>query len=705
MSNKQQIEWKVEGMTCANCAKSITRFLENKQLNKVEVNFATKEVSFEVIESQEIESLKSGIAGLGFQVVGEQSSQLFWTLERKFLFTLFFTLPLFLHMFLPHGPLDDPWVQLALCIPVFLMGVYHFGRSAWHSIQMGIPNMDVLIFIGSSAAFGYSLAGNLLQLGPDYLFYETTAMIITLVLMGNLIESKAVKRTTSSIDALKGLQAEYALKLFSDGQLKKTPTAKIKVGDILQVNLGDAVPVDGMILEGTALIDESMLTGESVAVKRIPGDSVVGASIIKDGQIKIQVTHTGRETVLNQIISMVKKAQAEKPDIQRLADKISAIFVPVVLIISLLTFLISWGVVGIEVRQALLNSIAVLVISCPCAMGLATPTAVMVGVGRAARNGVLFKGGQTLELLAGIRHFIFDKTGTLTTTTPKLSDWESFNGLGEQSARQIILELEQHSSHPLANSIRSAIQSEGLNIEASSLLDIQEIQGQGILGTNKQGQTLRIGHSGFALNQADQFESDDTRIWLSKDFKPLAAFRIEEALHPESQSVIQALKQDRISTYLLSGDRLEKTKKIAAELGIQEYYAEQSPAQKLEQIERLNTSHQAAMIGDGINDAPALAKATIGISMNQASAAAIQSAQVVLMGNSIKNLPFARQISQKTVRTIKENLFWAFSYNIVAIPLAALGFLNPMWAALFMAFSDVVVIGNSIRLNFRKLNN
>ncbi|MEO1434991.1 MAG: cation-translocating P-type ATPase [Bacteroidota bacterium] len=704
MSNKLQIEWKVDGMTCANCAKSLTRFLENKQLDKVDVNFATKEVSFEVIENQELESLKTGIAGLGFQVIGDNSTQAFWSIERKFFFSLLFTFPLFIHMFLPHGALHDPWVQLGFSVPVFLMGVYHFGRSAWHSILQGVPNMDVLIFIGSTAAFGYSLAGTVLALGPDYLFYETGAMIITLVLLGNLIESKAVQRTTSSIDALKELQAEFALKVLSDGSVKKTPTAKIKVGDHVQVNLGDAIPVDGIILEGRALIDESMLTGESVPVTRSIGDPVIGASIIKEGQIRIQVSHTGRETVLSQIITLVKKAQADKPEIQRFADKISAIFVPVVLVISALTFLISWGVVGIAPQQALLNAIAVLVISCPCAMGLATPTAVMVGVGRAARNGVLFKGGQSLETLARIRQFIFDKTGTLTTTQPEISDWESFNGLGQQKAQQLILELEQHSSHPLANSIRAALQSEGLEVGPLTLNAITEVQGQGIFGQNEAGEVLRLGNMNFALN-LETTTTSDPRIFLSKDYQPLAAFQVAERLLPESKTVISSLKASNIEPYLLSGDRLDKTRKIAQELGITTYFAAQTPAQKLEQIERLNSIQPVAMIGDGINDAPALAKATIGISMNQASAVAIQSAQVVLMGNSLKNLPFARQISEKTLVTIKENLFWAFSYNILAIPLAAMGFLNPMWAALFMAFSDVVVIGNSIRLNFRKLNN
>jgi Cu+-exporting ATPase len=397
------------------------------------------------------------------------------------------------------------------------------------------------------------------------------------------------------------------------------------------------------------------------------------------------------------MIELVKTAQEDKPDIQRLADKISAIFVPVVLLIALGTLLIGHFGFGLSFQQALMNSIAVLVISCPCAMGLATPTAVMVGVGRLAKNGILVKGGDTLELLTRVKQIVFDKTGTLTTGTFAL---ESIDYHTEDKARvhSLIYELEKHSSHPIAQSLLQA--TEHMERAATvSLSGVQEHKGIGLSGTDHEGNAIQIGSSRLANGQNGQ----NGALLLMENGQLLASIHISDQLKPDAAAVISFFREKQMHTAILSGDKTEKTARVAAQTGVDQYYAEQLPEEKLDLIGQLSQQASTAMVGDGVNDAPALAKADIGIAMSGGSQAAIKSARIVLLDNSLSRLQKAFQISEATVLTIKQNLFWAFAYNIVAIPIAAMGFLNPMWGALFMAFSDVVVIGNSIRLKYKKV--
>jgi Cu+-exporting ATPase len=703
----QHIEWTVRGMDCSNCAISIHRFLELKGMNEIFVDFASGEVRFDIPANKAIDLsvLKQGLGKLGYAVVEPEETPPFWTLERKVLFSAVLTLPLLLDhlimMVMGHEAafLHNPWLQFALCLPVYALGLVHFGGSALGSLRGGVPNMDVLIFLGSSAAFFYSLTGAILQ-EPNYIFFETAATIITLVLVGNLLEKRAVRQTTSAIDELSKLGTSSARKLMPSGTVVTINQQDIQAGDLLLVNEGDQIPADGLLVKGQGYADESMLTGESEPLLKEAGSSLIGGSTLRAGSIQLEVKAVGSDSVLSQMIALVKNAQAEKPDIQRLADRISAVFVPVVVGIALLTWLLSYWFFALEPRQAIMNAIAVLVISCPCAMGLATPTAVSVGVGRLARNGILVKGAQTMETFASIRTFLFDKTGTLTQGNFQLLDAWHAGQLPEDVVEGIVHELEQHSSHPIAQSLTRIF--EPAKDYAFRLEQVKERKGNGLEGTDSKGNLWKLGSRAWV--DAQYPFNPKHSLLLSRNGEVVASFEIGDALRPDTPHTLNYLKAQGMDVRILSGDREEKTRALAEELGIEHYYAAHSPAQKLEQVQALSLAQPTAMIGDGINDAPALARATIGVSLSQASTVAIQSAHIVLLDGQISRLVQAVGISQATLRTIKENLFWAFSYNIVAIPLAAFGYLTPMWAAFFMAFSDLVVIGNSIRLKYKNLH-
>ncbi|HKK75746.1 MAG TPA: cation-translocating P-type ATPase [Saprospiraceae bacterium] len=702
------IELKVEGMDCANCAQSITRYLERKGLEDVYVNFQTKEVRYQednaVLDSS---GVRAGIHKLGFEVVDEGSKPPFWTLKRRLLVATVFTFPLLLHhilMMLGGGVpfFDNPYVQLVVALPVYAIGFFFFGKSAWSSLRGGVPNMDVLIFIGATAAFIYSLIGTFTGV-ENYIFYETAATIITLVLVGNYLEHRAVHQTTSAIGELSALQKQKARKIMPSGTIVEIPAEELNTGDRVRVNTGDIIPADGEIIKGSAAINEAAITGESLPVYKDAGAEVIGGAHLEEGNFEMRVNATGKQSVVGQMIELVKLAQADKPDIQRLADRISAIFVPVVVGIALLTFLLGTFAFGLVPHQAAMNAIAVLVISCPCAMGLATPTAVMVGVGRLARNGILVKGGQSLEVLAKARYMVFDKTGTLTTGDFKIKSIE-VEGIDREEALRHIFALEQYSAHPIAKALQSEIAAQIKVENLPVLTTIDEQKGLGIKARDEAGKVWWVGSRQQALQQSAQIPAaDSASLYFGREDQLLARLHIEDSLRPGAQALIQRVKSLEMTPVLLSGDRVEKVQEAATALQISEQFGAQLPAQKLDKIDELKAKGITVMVGDGINDAPALAKADIGISMGQGTGAAIQSAKIVLLKDNLINLSKALGITKATVLTIRQNLFWAFAYNIVAIPIAAMGYLNPMWGAFFMAFSDVVVIGNSIRLKYKKL--
>jgi Cu+-exporting ATPase len=546
----------------------------------------------------------------------------------------------------------------------------------------------------------YSLVGTILGLGNEYLFYETAATIITLVFLGNYMEDASIASTQRALKKLARSQKVMANMIAFDDQHQEhvfpMENTQLKVGDLILIRTGEQVPIDCKILSGEAEVSEAIISGESIPVHKMMKDNLIGGSIVDSGNIRAQVTATGDDTVLSRILRMVKQAQGEKPPVQKMADKISAIFVPIVIAIAFITLAVNWAVLG-AFTPALMRSIAVLVIACPCAMGLATPAAIAVGLGRGARNGILYRNATSLETFKDIRQVVFDKTGTLTTGKFELSGFGvTRESLAEEEFKRIVFSLEKYSVHPIAKSIATAWKMKNEIRWAK----VEELKGLGIKGINKDGTVyLACSYRGAAHLTKDAGHN----VYVLVNDELVGWIDVKDELREEAKQVVDYLKAKQIRTILLSGDRMDKTAALGKELGIDEVIAEQTPEQKLEKIEALNKQAPTAMVGDGINDAPALAKATIGISMSDASQLAMQSAQVVLMNKGLKNLPLALGLGEHTYLTIKQNLFWAFFYNIIAIPIAAFGFLVPGFAALVMGLSDVVLAINSGRLFIKKV--
>lgn len=699
-------------MSCTNCALNVEKYLKKQGAENVHVDFSSGEADFELLAPEKNPNeIATGLGKIGYKVVSteedaedstEPSSGGLTALDWKLIAGAVFTLPLILAMFIPWAPLQNPWVHFGLATPVFLIGLQHFGVSAFNSIRAGIANMDILILMGSTAAYGYSLYGLLMGLGMDFMFFETAASIITIVLGGNLLEEKAVQRTTSSVRELSKLQNQKARKITSEdpkaGEISTewVPMKALRVDDYVLLAEGDRVPADGEIIAGEGRADESHLTGESTPVEKSVGDNIISGSIIQSGNLRFRVTAAGADTTLSGIINLVKKAQSEKPAIQKLSDRISAIFVPAVIGIATLTFVVSvWGF-QLAMGDALIHAIAVLVISCPCAMGLATPTAVVVGLGRAARQGILIKGATAFEQLKTIKTVVFDKTGTLTDGNFKEQGLRNFSDLTDDEVRGIIGAMEQYSSHPIAKALVKAYKGLSSPLE---LKTVTELKGKGLAAYTTTGDKLFLGKP---KNQQQAEGAEDFNLWLYRNDEPLASLQIGDVIRSEAKQGIQDLKNRGLKVVLLSGDKEEKCQMVAAELGIDTVHAERSPAEKLQILQQLQEKGPVAMVGDGINDAPALAVADVGISLSSATAIANDAAQVSLLNADLSRLPKIFSIGDNTVTTIRQNLFWAFAYNVVAIPIAAIGLLTPMVGALAMAFSDLVVIGNSLRFKIKK---
>lgn len=700
MSDKEdKITLDIEGMTCANCALGVEKHLKKLGANDIYVNFALGEAKLTLPKGVTAEQLAKEVSSIGYASKVrtehlEQNQTGLSSVEKKFYFSLIFSVPLMFHMVLPHDSfMQNPWLQATLALPVFLIGVFYFGKSGLKSLKTGVPNMDVLIFIGSSAAYIYSLWGAIEFAGTlkvhNFLFFETASSIVSLVLLGNVLEHKSVVRTTSAIKDLNELQVKTAKKINQEGKVDETLVSALKVNDLLLVANGDKVPLDGVVMEGTGKVDESMITGESVPVSKNKGDKVIGSTIATDGNFIMQIKAIGEETVLSKIIELVKSAQQEKPAIQRLGDKVSAIFVPTVIGISLITFLVGHFGFHLSIQQSLMQAIAVLVISCPCAMGLATPTAVMVGIGRLAKNGILIKGGSTLEEFAKAEVVLFDKTGTLTTGDFMISILNiKTDIISEDEVIQHVYNIEKHSSHPIAKSFVKTFENKSTPLSYDK---IEEIKGKGIVA--QQG----------GINWSIEGSDTNGDIVLKKDDEIVASFEIKDEIKQDAKQAIDYFKGLGIKTVMISGDKHKKCESVAKELGLDDYHAEQLPDEKLTLVDKYSSNNRTVMIGDGINDAPALAKAHVGISFGNATDVSINTAAIVLLGKGeMEKLINGHHVSSLTLKTIKQNLFWAFFYNVIAIPVAAFGFLSPIIAASSMAFSDVFVIGNSIRLKYKK---
>ncbi len=704
----EKVQWKVDGMDCTTCALNIHKYLEKKGMQNIKVNFATGDVLFDAEKGFEKDKISTGINDLGYKVIDEETNitvskrkPILSTHLQRFWFCLPFTLLLMLHM-IPGVHIHwlmNHWFQLALTIPVYIVGMSFFGKSAWKSIRNGMPNMNVLIAIGSTAAFFYSLYGSLTGQSEQFMFYETAATIITLVFLGNYLEDASINSTQRELNKLAKSQKVIANMIAFDDEHKEqifpVENTQLRVGDLILIKSGEQVPIDCKILWGDVQVNEAIVTGESAPVHKIKKDKLIGGSLISDGTAKAQVTAVGNDTVLSGIINMVKQAQGEKPPVQQLADKISAIFIPIVLGIAALTLLLSWIILK-DFTPALMRSIAVLVIACPCAMGLATPAAIAVGLGRAAKTGILFRNATSLETFKDIKRVVFDKTGTLTTGKFVLADFKNLIENDNEEFKKIVFSLEKYSNHPIA----VAITNEWKSKDEIRWKKIEEVKGFGMKAEDLEGNTWWAG----SFRIADKLTDDHSHnIYITKNNKLIGWIDVKDEIRSEAKAVINYLHSKNIETILLSGDRLEKCNHLATQLGIDTVIAEQTPEQKLAKITELNDLSPTAMVGDGINDAPALAKATIGVSMNDASQIAVQSAHVVLMNHGLKNLPTALGLGKHTYITIKQNLFWAFAYNIVAIPVAAFGFLTPTFGALVMGLSDVVLAINSVRLFVKKV--
>lgn len=692
-------------MTCTNCALAVTKYLEKEGMQNVKVNPIDGDVHFESAAWNDASSqkLNKGISALGYTVMSAAAASAAPARPamnrylRYLLICLPFTAILMLHM-LPgihwHW-LMNPWVQLALCLPVYATGMYFFGRSAWKSLGSGSPNMNVLITIGATAAFLYSLLGTLFLQGEQYLFYETTAAIITLVFLGNYLEDLSVHSTQRALNALARNQRVMANMIAYDDQHQElvfpVENTQLRSGDLILIRSGEQVPADAKILWGEGSVSEAIITGESWPIRKKSKDKILGGSLLLDGSFKAQVLAAANQSVLANIVNLVKKAQGDKPPVQKLADRISAVFVPLVLGIAAITFIANYFWLD-AFTPALMRSIAVLVIACPCAMGLATPAAIAVGLGRAARNGVLFRNARSLEAFKQIKQVVFDKTGTLTTGSFSIEGYEAI-GIDDAEFKRIVYSLEKYSNHPLASSISREWKTQN----EIRWVQIEEEKGKGMNGTAKSGDTYRAGAWSADPGSAHH------NIYVWKNGQLIGWIDLKDTIRPEARDIITYLKSRQVTTILLSGDREANCAALAATLGIDQYQAEQSPAQKLATIKQLSAQAPTAMVGDGINDAPALAAATVGISLSDASQLAVQTADVVLMDNGLKNLPLALGLGRHTLLTIRQNLGWAFAYNIIAIPVAAFGLLTPVFGALVMGLSDVVLAINSLRLFVKKV--
>ena len=702
----ENVQWKVEGMDCASCALTIHKYLEKQGMKNVMVNSVSGDVSFQMNGNTVAEKLVKGLDDLGYHVANQQqvvrNRQPFLSTHlQRFLFCLPFALLFVPHMFGIHIHwLGNPLVQLALSLPVYIVGMSFFGKSAWKSLRNGLPNMNVLVALGATAAFVYSLYGTVTGQAENYLFYETTVTIITLVFLGNYLEDASIHSTQRELNKLVKSQKVMANMIAFDDKYQEqvfpVENTQLKVGDLILIRSGEQVPIDCKILWGDAHINEAIVTGESNPVRKQAKDKLIGGSVVTDGTVKAQVTAVGDDTILAGIINLVKQAQGEKPPVQKLADKISGIFVPLVICIAIVALIGNW-IYFQNFTTALMRSIAILVIACPCAMGLATPAAIAVGLGRAAKNGILFRNATSLEMFKNITQVVFDKTGTLTTGRFVIANWQLTNGnKQEEYFKRMVYSLEKYSNHPIAKSIAEAWKTR----DEIKWKKIEEVKGLGMKATDNDGNEYWAGSYNVAKEHT---KDDDHSVYVVKNAQLLGWIDIKDETRPEAKSVINYLHSKNIKTILLSGDRRAKCEELAKQLNIDVVIAEQTPQQKLEKIAELNATSPTAMVGDGINDAPALAKATIGISMSEASQIAVQSAQVVLMSQGLKKLPMALGLGKHTYLTIKQNLFWAFAYNIVAIPVAAFGFLTPTFGALVMGLSDVVLAINSVRLFVKKV--
>ncbi|WP_206915827.1 heavy metal translocating P-type ATPase [Alicyclobacillus suci] len=717
----RDVDFNIEGMTCAACAARIEKVVSRLDAVKsVNVNLASEKAHISFVpgvvqESDLIRTIEK--AGYGAKLASEtaideekrRKQQEYRREIIKFWASVVMTTPLVIQMFvmLFGGMAFMPnWVSWLLATPVQFYIGWRFYKGAYHSLRGCAANMDVLVALGTSVAYVYS-AILTVQGRPD-VYFDSSATVVTLIFMGKLLEARAKAKSSSAIEALAKLGAKVA-HVLRDGEEVDVPVEELRVGDIARVRPGEKVPSDGIIQDGNTAIDESFLTGESLPVAKAPGDPVFGASVNQTSAFIMEVTKVGSDTALAQVIRLVDQAQGSKAPVQRLADKISGIFVPIVLAIAVVT-LILWGIFG-GWSHGLIAAVAVLVIACPCSLGLATPTAIMVGTGLGAESGILIKGGEHLELAHKVNAVIFDKTGTITSGKPQVTDIWSVEGVTNQELIAAASALESQSEHPLGAAVVKYSKDQGIVIPPA--MSVQAIPGKGIEGV-VEGRTIRIGNrrwltevgiTDFPEDTLVQLEnSGKTAVMVASDDKLLGVIAIADTIKPDAQDTVKQLSDMDIEVWMITGDNERTAKAVAAEVGIQHVIAGVLPADKSAKVNDLRKDGRiVAMVGDGINDAPALAAADIGIAMGTGADVALEAADIALMHGGTHGVVDAIRLSKATMRKIRQNLFWAFFYNVLGIPLAALGILSPIIAGAAMALSSVSVVSNSLLLRRLKL--
>ncbi|PNZ09495.1 copper-translocating P-type ATPase [Staphylococcus simiae] len=723
----EKVELDVIGMTCAACSNRIEKTLNRMDgVQNAMVNLTTEKATVEYNPNAiGVEDLIKKTQSIGYDAQinkgsSEKKSQKEQELKKqlfKLIASAILSAPLLITMFVHLFGLKipnifmAPWFQFILATPIqFIIG-WQFYKGAYKNLRNGSANMDVLVALGTSAAYFYSVYESIKWLNNlnymPHLYFETSAVLITLILFGKYLEARAKSQTTNALSKLLNLQAKEA-RVLKDGKEIMIPLSDVNKGDILIVKPGEKIPVDGKIIKGMTSIDESMLTGESIPVEKTKDDSVIGSTINKNGLITVEATKVGKDTALASIVKVVEEAQGSKAPIQRLADIISGYFVPVVVGIALLTFVIWITLVQPgDFETALVAAISVLVIACPCALGLATPTSIMVGTGKAAESGILFKGGEHIENTHAIDTVVLDKTGTITNGKPEVTNFS-----GDDLTLQLLASAEKGSEHPLADAIVKYAQ--GKNLEFLEVDEFQSIPGRGIKAIIDE-HVLLVGNRklmedndiviGKAENELSQQEKDGkTGMLISVDNVIKGTIAVADTVKTSAKEAIQQLHDLNIEVVMLTGDNKITAQAIAEQVGIDTIIAEVLPEEKASKVEELQQQgKKVAMVGDGVNDAPALVKSDIGIAIGTGTEVAIEAADVTILGGDLLLIPKAIKASKLTIRNIRQNLFWAFGYNIAGIPVAALGLLAPWVAGAAMALSSVSVVTNALRLKRMKL--